>query len=191
MFSGTFYAQLAPVLAYDFLSRCKFSTPTSTLLYSSIIRLNPQNPLFKIVHDESAKVYPHTYNGNVQQNRLCVESCVTKKFSMSPLFSSTIFDPDANLVLLRAHLCTAVDSMRRKPCVRNCPRKHEGLFNGKVQQKPSCAASCVTKDIHISPRFAPAFFYRDANSVLLLAHLCRAVLLRSMPVDPGSSVGTS
>ena len=69
-------------------------------------------------------------------------------------------------------LCTAVDSMRRKPCVRNCSRKREGLLNGNVQQNPLCAASCVTKDIHISPRFSPAFFYRDANSVLLLAHLC-------------------
>ena len=28
-----------PVLAYDFLSRCKFSTPTSTPLYSSTNRL--------------------------------------------------------------------------------------------------------------------------------------------------------
>ena len=110
------------------------------------------------------------YNGNIQQNPLCVESCVTKEFSMSLLFSSTIFDPDANSVLLRAHLCTAVDSMRRKPCVRNCSRKREGLFNGNVQQSPLCAASCFTKDIHISPRFSPAFFYRDANSVLLLAH---------------------
>ena len=54
------------------------------------------------------------YNGNVQQNLLRVESCVTKKFFMSPLFSSTIFDPDANSVLLRAHLCTAVYSMRRR-----------------------------------------------------------------------------
>ena len=118
------------------------------------------------------------YNRNVQQNPLCVKSCVTKEFSMSPLFSSTIFDPDANSVLLRAHLCTAVDSVRRKPCVRNCSRKREGLFNGNVQQNPLCAASCVTKDIHISPRFSPAFFYRDANSVLLLAHLCTAVLMR-------------
>ena len=107
---------------------------------------------------------------------------IAKKFSMSPLFSSTIFDPDANSVLLRAHLCPAVDSMRRKPCVRNCSRKREGLFNGKVQQNSLCAASCVTKDIHISPRFSPTFFYRDANSVLLLllAHLCTAVLIRSM-----------
>ena len=131
------------------------------------------------------------YNGNVQQNPLCVESCVTKNFSMSPLFSSTIFDPDANSVLLRAHLCTAVDSMRRKPCVRNCSRKREGLFNGKVQRNPLCAASCVTKDIHISPRFSPAFFYRDANSVLLLlliAHLCTAVLIRSMRRTPCSKL---
>ena len=188
MFSRTFYAQhsvpshLAPVLAYDFLSRCKFSTPTRTPLYSSIIRLYPQNPVFKIVHDESVKVYLHImYNENVQQNPLCVESCVTKNFSMSPLFSSTIFDLDANSVLLRAHLCTAVvGSMRRKPCVRNCSRKREGLFNGNVQQNPLYAASCVTTDFHISPRFSPAFFYRDANSVLLLAHLCTAVLIRSM-----------
>ena len=120
------------------------------------------------------------YNRNVQQNPLCVESYVTKEFSMSSLFLSTIFDPDANSVLLRAHLCTAVDSMRRKPCVRKCSRKREGLLNGNVQQNPLCAASCVTKDINISPRFLPVFFYRDANSVLLLACLCTAVLIGSM-----------
>ena len=94
-------SHLAPVLAYDFLSRCKFSTPTCTLLYSSIIRLYPQNSVFRIVHNESVKVYLYMCNGNVQQNPLCVESCVTKKFSTSPLFSSTIFDPDANSGLLR------------------------------------------------------------------------------------------
>ena len=156
--------------------------PTSTLLYSSIIRLYPQNPVFEIVHDESVKVYLHMYNGNVQQNPLCVESCVTKEFSMSPRFSSTIFYPEANSVLLRAHLCTAaVDPMRRKPCcVRNCSRKREGLYNGNAQQNPLCAVSCVTKDIHISPRFSPTIFYRDTNSVLLLAHLCTAILLGSM-----------
>ena len=72
--------------------------------------------MFEVVHDESVKVYLHMYNGNVQENPICVESCVTKEFSMSARFSSTIFDPDANSVLLRAHLRTAVDSMRRKPC---------------------------------------------------------------------------
>ena len=144
--------------------RYKFSTPTSTSLYSGIDTLYAQNPVFEIVHDESVKVYPHMYNGNVQQNPLCVESCVIKEFSMSPRFSPVFFYPDANSVLLRAHLCTAVDSMRRKPCVRNCncSRKREGLYNGNVQQNPSCAASC------------------DANSVLLLAHLCTTVLIRSM-----------
>ena len=58
------------------------------------------------------------YNGNVQQNPLCVESfavCVTKEFAISPRFTPTIFDPDANSVLLRAHPCTAVYSMRRNP----------------------------------------------------------------------------
>ena len=166
MFSGTFYAQHSVTKNLHFSPRFSptmfYQDANSILLlahlYSSIIRLYPQNPLFKIVYDESVKVYPLMYSGNVQQNPLCVESCVTKEFSTSPLFSSTIFDPDANSVLLRAHLCTAVDSMRRKPCVRNCSRKREGLFNGKVQQNPLCAASCVTKDIHISPRFSPAFF---------------------------------
>ena len=103
---------------YDFLSICKFNTPTRTLLYSSIIRLYPQNPVFKIVHDKSVKVYLPMYNGNVQQNPLCVESCVTNEFSTPALFSSTTFDPDANSVLLRAYLCPAVDSMRRKRFIR-------------------------------------------------------------------------
>ena len=61
------------------------------------------------------KVYLHMHNGNVQQNRICVEPCVTKEFSISPLLSPAMFDPDANSVLLRAHLCTAVDSMCKNP----------------------------------------------------------------------------
>ena len=120
------------------------------------------------------------YNGNVEQNPLCVESCVTKEFSISPWLWRTIFDLDANSVLLRAHLCTAVDSIRRKPCGRNCSREPEGLYNGNVQQNPLCAASCVTKDIPISPRLSPTIFYREANSVLLLAHLRTTVLIGSM-----------
>ena len=71
--------------------RCKFSTPTSTPLYSGINTLYAQNPVFEIVHDESVKVYPHMYNGNVQQYPLCVEFCATKEFSMSPRFSSAFF----------------------------------------------------------------------------------------------------
>ena len=115
--------------------------------------------MFETFHDESVKVYPHMYNGNVQQNPLCVESYITKEFAISPRFSPTIFDPDANSVLLRAHLCTAVDSMRRKSYVRNCSREREGLYNGNVQQNPLCAAYCVTKDIPISPRFPPIRFF--------------------------------
>ena len=135
-------SHLSPVLAYNLLSRCKFSTPSSTPLYSSINRLYTQNPVFAIVYDESVKVYLHMYNENVKQNPLCVESCVTKEFSISPRLSRTVFDSDVNSVFLRAHLCTAVDFMRRKPCVRNCSREREGLYDGNVQQNPLCAASC-------------------------------------------------
>ena len=78
-------SHLSPVLAYDYLSRCKFSTPTSTPLYSSINKLYAQNPVFEIVREESVKVYLHVHNGNVHQNPICVESCVTK----TPVFMVT------------------------------------------------------------------------------------------------------
>ena len=55
-----------------------------------------ENPVFDIVRDESVKVYLHMYDGNIQQNPLCVESCVTKKFSIFLQFSPTVFDPDAS-----------------------------------------------------------------------------------------------
>ena len=144
MCSRTFYAQhpvsknlyisprLSPMIFYRDANSVLLLADLLPL-YSSINRLYAQNSVFEFVHDESVKVYPHMYNGNVQQNPLCVEPCVTKELSISPRFSPTVFDPDANSVLLRAHLCTAVDSMRRKPCVRNCSREREGLYSGNVQ----------------------------------------------------------
>ena len=55
-------------------------------MYSS--RLYAKNPVFEIVYEESVKVYHlHMYNGNIQQNSLCVESCVTEEFYISPRFS--------------------------------------------------------------------------------------------------------
>ena len=80
----------------------KFSTPTSTTLYSSINKLYAQNQVFEIVPDEDVKIYLHMYNGNVQQNPLGVESCVKEVF-ISPLVSATIFDPDKNSVFLHEH----------------------------------------------------------------------------------------
>ena len=71
---------LSPVLAYVFLSRkpstvqCTFFlyTPAQVdapIMYSSINRLYPKNPVFEIVYEESVKVYRlHMYNGNIQQN---------------------------------------------------------------------------------------------------------------------------
>ena len=58
-----------------------------------------QNPVFEIVREENVKVYLHMYNGNVQRNSLRVESCAIEDFSISPRFSPTMFDPDANSVL--------------------------------------------------------------------------------------------
>ena len=56
------------------------------------------------------------YNGNVQQNPLCVGSCVLlRNFLSLPDSRQRFFYPDANSVLLRALLCTAVDSMGRNP----------------------------------------------------------------------------
>ena len=160
-------SHLPPVLVYDFLSRCKFSTPTSTPLYNSINRLYAQDPVFDFFCEESVKVYLHMHNGNTQQKPLDVESCVTKEFSISPRFSPTMFDPESNSDLLRAHLCTAVDSMRRKPCVQNRSREREGLYNGNVQQNPLCAPSCVPKDIPISPRFSPEFVLSPGKSSIV------------------------
>ena len=130
MFSETFYAQHSvtknlhisprfwPTIFYQDANSVLLLLLIAYFCAAVLLGSYPQNPVFKIVHDKSVKVYLPMYNRNVQQNPLCVESWVTKKFSMPPLFSSTIFDPDENSVLLRAHLCTAVDSMRRKPFVR-------------------------------------------------------------------------
>ena len=50
------------------------------------------------------------------------------------------------------------------------------MNNVNVQQDPLCAASCVTNDIPVSPRFSPAIFYRDLNSVLLSTLLYSSTL---------------
>ena len=73
--------------------QCSYSKHT---LYSSINRLYAQNPVFEIVREESVKVYLHMYSGNIEQNPLCVKSCVTNEISISPRFSPTKFDPDGN-----------------------------------------------------------------------------------------------
>ena len=55
-----------------------------------------KNLVFKIVYEENVKVYHlHMYNGNIQQNSLCVESCVTEKFNISPRFSLHLRLPGA------------------------------------------------------------------------------------------------
>ena len=88
MCSGTLYAQ-HPVtknlnVSPRFSPTIFYRDANSVILLAhlcaavSVNRLYAQNPVFEIVHDESVNVYPDMYNGNVQQNPLCVESCVTK-----------------------------------------------------------------------------------------------------------------
>ena len=116
-----------------------------------------QHPVSKNLHISprfSPTIFYRDAN-SVLQNPLCAASCVTRDIPVSPRFSPTFFYPDANSVLLRAHFCSAVDS---KPCVRKCSRERGGLYNGNAQQNSLCAASCVTKDIPVSPRFSPTFF---------------------------------
>ena len=71
--------------------RCNISNLTSTPMYSS--RFYAKNPVFETVDEESVKVYNlHMYNENIQQNSLlCVESCVTEEFHISPRFSPAFF----------------------------------------------------------------------------------------------------
>ena len=70
---------LTPNVSEAYKVPLRYRGDRSTLLYSSIIRLYALNPVFEIVHHESVKVYlpVHLYNGNVQQNPLWLESCVT------------------------------------------------------------------------------------------------------------------
>ena len=100
---------LSPVLAYVFLSRGKSSTVRCTvffytpaqvdavpIMYSSINRLYAKNPVFEIVHQESVKVYHlHICTTGIFNRTLCVESCVTEEFHISPRFSPAFFRRDA------------------------------------------------------------------------------------------------
>ena len=56
------------------------------------------------------------------------------------------------------------------------------MYNGNVQHDPQCVASCVTKDLPISPRFPPTIFYRDVNSILLSTPLYPSRLYAQNPV---------
>ena len=83
----------------------------TTRMYSSSSTFYAQNPALEIVHRQKrVNVYLHIH---VQRECSAAASCVTKDLQISPRFSPTIFYRGSNSVLLRAHLCTAVDSMRK------------------------------------------------------------------------------
>ena len=99
------------------------------------------------------------YNGNVQQNPLCVEACLTKHCPISPRYSPTIFDPDANSVLLQARLYSSIHRLYvQNPLFESVHDEsvriaYLHMYNGNVQQNSLCVESCVTKELSISPRF--------------------------------------
>ena len=78
------FPRFSPAIFYRDANSVLLQTLASIPLYSCINRLYAQNPVFEIVREESVKVYVHMYSGNVQQNPLCVESCFTKEYSISP-----------------------------------------------------------------------------------------------------------
>ena len=89
------------------------------------------------------------------------------------------------VVFFRRHfLCGAL--------LRNCSSaEREGLsphVPRECSAEPFMRSVLSLKNLHISPRCSPTIFYRDANSVLLLAHLCTAVLIGSMRRTPCSKV---
>ena len=115
------------------------------------------------------------YNGNVQQNPLCVEYRVTKELPIAPRFSPTIFYRDDSSVPLNSSRLYAQNPVFETVHGESVKVYLYNMYNGNDQQNPLCVESCVTKELPISPRFSPTVFYRDANSVLLRAHLCTAV----------------
>ena len=74
--------------------------------------------------------------------------------------------PDANSVILRAHLCTAVGSMLKTLCskvfMRRARRSIIYTCTTGIFSRTLCVESCVIEEFHISPRFSPSFFHRDA-----------------------------
>ena len=192
MFSRTLHAQhlvttnlnTSPRFSPTIFYRDANSVPTSTPFYTSTDRLCAQNLGFEIVREESVKVYLHMHNGNVEQNPLCVESCVTNGFSISPRLSPTIFDPDANSVLLRAHLCTAVvDVMCRKACVRNCSRE-------RVQRK--CPTYTPLYSSSLTKLYAqyPVFEIVHGESVIVYLHIMYSGNVQQNPLCVESSCVT-
>ena len=78
------------------------------------------------------------------------------------------------VVFFQSHfLCGALlyncSSAEREGLSKHCTM---GIFSRILH-----AQHPVTKNLHIPPGFSPTIFYRDANSVLLLAHLCYKLLV--------------
>ena len=102
--------------------------------------------------------------------------------------SSTLYGKVPRLIIKKtSRLTQAVVFFRRNflcgALLCNCSSAEREGLSTHVQRECSAqpyAQHSVTKNLHISPRFSPTIFYRKANSVLFLAHLCTTVLIGSM-----------
>ena len=130
MFSETFYAQHSvtknlhvssrfwPTISYQDANSVLLLN--STLLYSSVIRLYPQNPVLKIVHDKSVKAHLPMYNGDVQQNEPSMRRilCHLEIFHVSPVLVNDFLSRCKFSALTSTPLYSSRLYMRRKPFVR-------------------------------------------------------------------------
>ena len=104
--------------------------------------------------------------------------------------SSTLYGKVPRLILRKTSRLTQAVVFFRRPflcgvLLCNCPSaEREGLSTHTCPtgmfSRTLYAQHPVTKNLHIWPRFSPTIFYRDVNSVYLLAHLCTTVLIGFM-----------
>ena len=105
----------APLTTYPGTDHEGVSTCTTRMYSSSAFCA--QNPALEIIHQQkSVNVYTyiHTCTTGMFSRTFYAQHPVSPKdIHISPRFSSTIFNRDANSVLVRVHLCTALGYMRK------------------------------------------------------------------------------
>ena len=130
------------------------------------------NRLPEIIKNGDAGIFPVYYSLGTGVGVMCGWCLVyCTGFVLNTVRESATADSKENKqadVFFRRHfLCGAMLCNCSSAERDTCPT---GMFSRTLY-----AQHPVTKNLHISPRFSPTIFYRDANSVFLLAHLCTAV----------------
>ena len=150
------YSHLYPVLAYQI--RFFITTP----IQHSTVHIFLYTP---VQIDAPCRLEAH-YAGN----KKCL---IVLHSTAAPL---TTEHEDVSTCTTRMY--SSITFYAQDPALKIVHPDREGLST-HVQREylvgPLCVEPCFTKDLPMSPRFSPTFFYRDSNSVFLQAHLCTAV----------------